>query len=79
MRLEMTGGKGIYRRNLNTNVTEVGDTENKLRWYCKPNIIHGALFLLGYYSFFKIPLPIYLGHQIPKFCSLMCYCCMTIV
>ena len=51
MRLEMMGGKGIYRRKLNTNVTEeVGDTENKLRWYCKLNIIHGALFLLGYYS-----------------------------
>ena len=46
----MMGGKGIYRRKLITNVTEeVGDTENKLCWYCKPNIIHGALLLLGYY------------------------------
>ena len=41
----MTGGKGIYTEESSINVTkEVGDIENKARWFCKPNIMHDALF-----------------------------------
>ena len=71
----MTGGKGMYRRKFDINVTkEVGDTENKACWFHKPNIMHDVLLLLGYYSFFKLPLPIYILDTRFLLCSLMCDC-----